>query len=79
VPRPLGTAGAFPTMTTYRHPASFRPPLAYGGHCWALARWWPYYTCTGCFITVPAWAIHEGWWPAFAGAYCLGVVRAIEP
>jgi hypothetical protein len=64
-------------MNTYRHPASYRPPLAYGGHSWELARYWPWYMCSGCFVTVPAWAIRERWWSAFAGAYCLGAVRAL--
>ncbi len=69
-------------MNAYRHPASFRPPLALGGHCWLAVRLFSghddfYLTCVGCYVTIPAWALHEGFWRNFAGQWCLGAVRTL--
>lgn len=77
----VGLSPASPA--TYRHPMSYRPPLACGGHCWefsGLIRNGDFtVTCVRCFVTVPAWVLAENWWPAFAGQWCMGAVRALPP
>jgi hypothetical protein len=66
---------------TYRYPLSFRPPLAFGGHCWALGfeapGWLSVGQCVGCGITVPRWSLSEHLWSAFAPAVCPAAVRAL--
>jgi hypothetical protein len=66
----------------YRHPESYRPPLALGGHCFDLVTLHPghddfYVTCLSCFTSMPAWALSEGFWMTLAGRWCPGAVRAL--
>jgi hypothetical protein len=69
----------------YRAPMSFRPPLAHGGHCWLLAGqrrdvpWAGVATCVDCFVTVPFWALREGFWMTLAGRWCPGQLAALQP
>jgi hypothetical protein len=63
-------------MRPYMHPASFTPPLAYGGHEWlwrdSLA------TCWGCGLTVPLWALVEGLWMTFGPRWCPNKIAALS-
>lgn len=71
-------------MTPYRSPASpeWRPPLAYGGHQWALivhdgprgALWW----CSGCLSYCTSHELSEGFWRVVAGLHCPGRFRALD-
>jgi len=65
-------------MKSYRHPASYRPPLALGGHEFIVrGDTYTYATCCACGATVPLWAIKEGFWPTLIQRWCLGKTRAI--
>jgi hypothetical protein len=62
-------------VSGYRHPTSYRPPLAFGGHCWLLADRTA--TCHRCAATVPTSTLHGDAWAALAGRYCLAATRAL--
>lgn len=75
-------------VTSYR--TRFRPPLAHGGHSFALVvparapgpgllaavevEAPAWFRCTACYETVPSWAIVE----RFYSKPCRGLLRAIE-
>ena len=71
-------------MKPYRHPESYRPPLAYGGHDWTLpmvapvAPAWIVVAQCRCGWTVPLWALREGYWMTLAPRWCPLKVAAIE-
>lgn len=66
-------------MRPYRHPASFTPPLAWGGHEFVVrGDTYTYATCVACGATVPLWALKEALWPTLTQRWCLGKVRALE-
>lgn len=59
----------------YQHPASFTPPLAYGGH--EFLAHGDVATCWGCGATVPVWSAHEGLWMTFTARWCPNKVAAL--
>ena len=62
----------------YRHPADYRPPLAWGGHEFVVhGHSYTFATCIACGATVPLWAIKEGFWPSFMQRWCIGKIRAL--
>lgn len=68
---------------TYRHPQSYRPPLAYGGHMWRLIDpappgWMPTAQCVRCGVTVPRFVV-QAWRRSLAWTPCPAKVLAIGP
>ena len=64
-------------MKPYHHPGSFRPPLAFGGHEFAMGDEVSY--CRMCGGQLPTWALHEGFWPTYIARWCPAKVRALAP
>ena len=70
---------------TYRAAAmlSMRPPLAFGGHGFTVHRAdhpddWTLFTCRGCFVSLPAWALDEKLGSHFGLArWCPSIMRAL--
>lgn len=59
------------------HPASFTPPLAYGGHEWLVGDG-PAAYCWACGAHCPVWALIEGLWMSFGPRWCPNKVRALQ-
>jgi len=59
------------------HPASFTPPLAYGGHEFIISDGGVAAYCWSCGQHCPLWAVIEGLWMVRMDRWCPARVRAL--